>query len=260
MSHGFTYQRQLHLCQGARRRFVESEQRRVFLQQLQSERAIRTLVLRPAERGQRLLSIRSARGHGTRFHTGNFVDQIIGGWYTSGIFSAWTGLPFKVTEGSQVWGGGNTSIGATDYMVPSGPLPATGVNHNVSNTTTCSNGIFSGTVGANVGGASGTNLDIFSNPGAAYCDFNYVQLSSTGRTGSGDPMHGLSFWNFDMRLGKDTKIREKDWKLGFSADFFNIFNHENFANPSTSFTSPATFGVITGHLYSAKSHQRRAMD
>jgi len=183
-------------------------------------------------------------GQGHRFHTGNFVDRVIGGWYTSGVFSAWTGLPLKVTEGSQVWGGGNSSIGATEYMVPSGPLPSTGVNHNVPNNTTCSNSITSGTVGANVGGASGTNLDIFSNPGAAYCDFNYVQLSSTGRTGSGDPMRGLPFWNVDMRLAKDTKIGEKV-KLGFSADFFNIFNHENFANPTTSFSSPATFGVIT---------------
>jgi hypothetical protein len=183
-------------------------------------------------------------GQGHRFHTGNAFDKVIGGWYTSGIFTAWTGLPLKVSEGSQVWGGGNTSIGATDYMVPSGPLPATSVNHNVSNTTTCANNVFSGTVGANTGGASGTNLDIFANPGAAYCDFNYIQLSADGRTGSGDPMRGLSFWNWDMRLGKTTAIHE-NWKLGFSADFFNIFNHENFANPSTSYTSPATFGVIT---------------
>jgi hypothetical protein len=183
-------------------------------------------------------------GKGHRFHGGGVVDQIIGGWYTSGIVAAWTGLPLKVSEGSQVWGGGNSTIGATEYMVPTGPLPSTGVNHNVSNTTTCSNGVFKGTVGSSVGGASGTNLDIFSNPGAAYCDFNYVQLSSTGRTGSGDPMYGLPFWNFDMRVGKTTSIGEK-MKLGFSADFFNIFNHQNFANPGTSFTSPATFGVIT---------------
>ena len=183
-------------------------------------------------------------GQGHRFHAGNGFDRVIGGWYTSGIFSAWTGLPLRVSEGSQVWGGGNTSIGVTDYMVPSGPLPGTGVNHHVSNATTCSNSVFSGTVAANVGGSSGTNLDLFSNPGAAYCDFNYIQLASDGRTGSGDPMRGLPFWNLDMRVGKATTIKE-NWKLGFSADFFNIFNHENFANPSTSFTSPATFGVIT---------------
>jgi hypothetical protein len=179
-------------------------------------------------------------GTGHNLHTGNAFDKVLSGWYTSGIFSAWTGLPVKVSEGSQVWGGGTSVIGATDYMVPVNGTPATGVNHNVSNATTCADGVYSGTVGAN--GTTGLNL--FSNPGAAYCDFNYVQLSTSGRTGSANPMYGIPFWNLDMRLGKSTKIREK-YRLEFSADFFNIFNHQNFANPSTSFTSPATFGVIT---------------
>ena len=172
------------------------------------------------------------------------VNRILGGWYTSGVVSAWTGLPVKVTEGSQVWGGGTSVIGATEYMVPTGALPNTGVNHHVANNTTCSDSLFNGTVGANVGGASGTNMNIFSNPGAAYCDFNYVQLSSNGRTGSANPMYGLPFWNFDMRLGKNTAITER-FHTELTADFFNIFNHENFSNPSLSFSSPATFGVIT---------------
>ena len=187
-------------------------------------------------------------GRGHLLHTGNFIDQIIGGWYTSGIFSAWSGLPVKVSEGSQVWGGGTNVIGATDYMVPTSPLPSASlINHSVSNTTTCTNSLNpSGvTVGGGVGGASGSNMDIFGNPGAAYCGFGYIQLSATGRTGSGDPMYGLPFWNFDMRVGKTTTIKEK-LKLGYSADFFNIFNHENFANPTLSYTSPSSFGVITG--------------
>jgi len=49
----------------------------------------------------------------------------------------------------------------------------------------------------------------------------------------------------DMRFGKDTKITEKS-RLGFAADFFNVFNYHNFNTPSLSYTSPATFGVITG--------------
>jgi hypothetical protein len=186
-------------------------------------------------------------GRGHLLHTGNFIDQIIGGWYTSGIFSAWSGLPVKVSEGSQVWGGGTNVIGATDYMVPTSALPSASlINHSVSNTTTCTNSLNPAgvTVGGGVGGASGSNMDIFGNPGAAYCGFGYIQLSSTGRTGSGDPMYGLPFWNFDMRVGKTTTIKEK-LKLGYSADFFNIFNHENFANPTLSYTAPSSFGVIT---------------
>jgi Carboxypeptidase regulatory-like domain len=183
-------------------------------------------------------------GAGHAFHGNSVVNGVIGGWYTSGIFSAWTGLPTKVVEGSQVWGGGTNVIGATDYMVPTGPLPSTGLNHNVSNATSCSNGIFNGSVGSSLGGSSGTNMDLFKNPAAAYCDFNYVQLSTDGRTGSANPLYGLPFWNLDLRVGKDTVIKEH-WRLGFSADFFNIFNHENFSTPTLTYSSPATFGEVT---------------
>jgi hypothetical protein len=185
-------------------------------------------------------------GRGHWLHGGPLVNQILGGWYTSGIFSAWSGLPVKVVEGTQVWGGGTSTSGATDYMVPYGALPATGLNHNVSNTTSCTNSLNSNgaIVAANVGGASGTNLDLFSNPGAAYCGFNYVQLFTSGRSGGANPMYGLPFWNLDMRLGKTTVIAER-WKVGLSADFFNIFNHQNLATPTLTYSSPATFGVIT---------------
>jgi hypothetical protein len=183
-------------------------------------------------------------GEGHKLRSAAAVNKILGGWYTSGIFSKWSGLPVHVNEGSNIWGGGTNAITATEYMVPVGALPAIGLNHHVSNTTSCSNSIFSGTVGSSVGGASGSNMDLFSNPGAALCDFNYVQLSSNGRSGSANPMYGLPFWNLDMRLGKTAAVRER-WKLTFSADFFNVFNHENFSNPTLSYSSPATFGVIT---------------
>jgi len=48
--------------------------------------------------------------------------------------------PIKIGESSQVWGG--CTIRANDYVVPTAPLPSTGLNHNVTNTTTCSNNIF----------------------------------------------------------------------------------------------------------------------
>ena len=129
-------------------------------------------------------------------------------------------------------------------MIPSGGLPSTGFNRAASSSTTCGNGLYSGAVATSV---SGTGLDLFANPAAAYCSFNYVQLASSGRTGSANPMYGLGFWNMDMRFGKNTSIMVKDreLKLGFSADFFNIFNHENFLTPTLNFTSPTTFGVIT---------------
>jgi len=187
-------------------------------------------------------------GQGRGWNPGNAVlNQIIGGWYTSGIFSAWTGLPVKVSQGSNIWGGGSHTIGATEYMIPTGGLPSTGLNGNASTTTTCTNaalGFNNQAVGTTAGGVTGTGMNLFSNPGAAICDFSYVQISQDTRTGSGNPMYGLPFWNLDARLGKQWGIHER-WKLSYSADFFNIFNHENFANPAPSISNPAAFGVIT---------------
>lgn len=179
-------------------------------------------------------------------HASGPIDKFLAGWYTSGIFTAWTGEPVKVFESSQVWGGGTSIIGGSEYMNPTGPLPSTGLFHNVAPNTSCTNGINTGgtVVGSSVGGKNGSNMDIFSNPGAAYCDFNYVQLSNAGRTGSANPMYGLPLWNLDMRLGKTTTFHER-WQLGLSADFFNVFNHQNFNTPGLSYGSPATFGVIT---------------
>ncbi|MBZ5602090.1 MAG: carboxypeptidase-like regulatory domain-containing protein [Acidobacteriia bacterium] len=185
-------------------------------------------------------------GKGHKLSGNGAVNAILGGWYTSGVFTGWTGAPLKVNEGSQVWGGGSSVIGATDYMVPTSPLNAS-LNSGVgaSSGVSCSNGLFSGNVATSLN--NGTGYDVFGNPGAAYCNFRYIQLSQDGRTGSSNPMRGIGFWNFDMRMGKTTSFGpEGKYKLGYSADFFNIFNHHNFNTPVLNYTSPATFGVVTG--------------
>src|SRR5205807_10574954 len=48
---------------------------------------------------------------------------------------------------------------------------------------------------------------------------------------SNNPLRGLGLWNLDVRFGKSTKITEKI-RAEFSFDFFNIFNHPNFLDPS----------------------------
>jgi hypothetical protein len=42
--------------------------------------------------------------------------------------------------------------------------------------------------------------------------------------------------DFDMSFVKSQQITG-DWRLRFRAEFFNIWNHPNFANPSTTFGS-----------------------
>ncbi|HEY2013323.1 MAG TPA: hypothetical protein VGH38_07460, partial [Bryobacteraceae bacterium] len=174
-------------------------------------------------------------------HTGNFIDKIIGGWYTSGIATWFSGAPVLVAEGSQVWGGGTPTIGGVNTgMVPIAPVPSTGVHSGSTGCTLAG----TGSVGTTAGG-SGTGLNIFANPCAAYANFRYVQLSSDTRTGRANPLRGLPVKNMDMRFGKDTSIGEKT-RLGFSADLFNVFNSHNFTTGGTTYTSPTSFGVITG--------------
>jgi hypothetical protein len=165
------------------------------------------------------------------------LNQVVGGWHVSGIFSALSGAPVYVTEGSQVWGGGQRSTFSTVAV----PLVAassigTGLHSNVAG---------SGGVGTNGNPATGgTGLNLFANPQAVYNDFGYVQLSS-GIDGYGHPIHGLPFWNLDSSLGKKIVLAEHK-ALDFTFDFYNMFNHPNFSAGAGSLTgSPVSFGVIS---------------
>jgi hypothetical protein len=181
------------------------------------------------------------RGHLLHFNNAA-LDKIISGWYTSGVFTAYTGLPLKVVESGQVWGNGlliNGSVGE----IPTGKIPTGGVNSGVSG----SNGI--GTSGDPTTG--GTGLNLFSDPSAVLNSYRPVLISSDLRDGRANPLRGLGFWNLDETLGKTTTIHE-NLRLDFSAQFLNIFNHVNFADPSSLTSSnPASFGVLTSQFVPA---------
>jgi hypothetical protein len=66
-------------------------------------------------------------------------------------------------------------------------------------------------------------------------------------------------WNLDASIGKETAINER-FKVRFSADFFNIFNHVTFVDPLTSpgitafidATKPSNFGAISSSFTPAQ--------
>jgi hypothetical protein len=179
-------------------------------------------------------------GRGRAIRTGKVLDEIVGNWYTSGIVTLFSGLPLTVTEGAQVFGGGTSTIGVNSAMIPTGSIAASGLNSGSAGCT------LSGVGSVGTTAATGSGLNIFSNPCAVYGNLRYIQLSSDTRTGRANPMRGLPVRNMDMRFGKDFTLGESRRRLGFSADFFNVFNHHNFSTPSLSYTSPTSFGVITG--------------
>jgi hypothetical protein len=165
------------------------------------------------------------------------VNSVLGGWYVSGIVTAVSGLPFYVTEGTQVWGGGQRSAAST----PAVPL----VNVKSIHAGVFTNVAGSGGIGTS-GGSGGINL--FSNPAAVHNDFGYVQLSS-GIDGYRAPLRGLAFLNTDASLGKIFPVHDR-LNLKISADAFNLFNNVTFNAPSLPYlgSSVSTFGVMTSTL------------
>jgi hypothetical protein len=176
-------------------------------------------------------------GKGHKFSFNNTVlDKVIGGWYVSGVFRANSGLPLPVVGGD--FGGGPfaNSVNMLPTVAPS----------------SLGGGAHFGVTGTTFGSSGTTNL--FSNPDAAAADFRYPQIGVDGRDGSGHPLRGMGLWNLDSRLGKTTSFHER-YKVEISADFFNLFNHVNFFDPSLNINSPATFGVISSELIPANRQQ-----
>jgi hypothetical protein len=177
------------------------------------------------------------------------LKRVLSGWYTAGIFRASSGVPEVVNVSSQSFGGG-LDFGINAGMLPTVPVGSIGgggVNSGV-----CSTGAGSGGNGPNCGAnkGTGTGLNYFSNPAAAIKDFRQALIATDTNDGRSSPLPGLGFWNFDMSLGKSTTITERV-KFAISADFFNIFNHVNFLDPSFNVNNPATFGVINTQLVPA---------
>jgi hypothetical protein len=149
----------------------------------------------------------------------------------------WTGVPLVAVESGQTWGDAPSSIiGANTGLIPINGVPSTGMN----NGSAGCNG-----VGTNAALPTGSGKSLFGSPCDAFNNFRPVLLSQDTRAGRANPLSGLPFKNFDMSVAKSTKITERV-RARFSADFFNIFNHPNFANPGLSYTNKAAFGVITG--------------
>lgn len=82
-------------------------------------------------------------------------------------------------------------------------------------------------------------------PSTGYLNPNAFQQPADNTFGNlgRDKIYGPGFWNIDFSLTKNFELTEK-LKLQFRSEFFNVFNHPNFALPQASFGSP-TFGLLT---------------
>ena len=174
-----------------------------------------------------------------------WANAIIGGWYVSGIYRAYSSLPLFVTDNAGVFGG--SLSGLNNAAIPLGDPGSLGAG--VHSGVAGSGGV--GTQGNPATGGSGLNM--FEDPQAAFNAFRRIQLSLDTRPRS-NPLRGPGFWNLDLRIAKETRITNRvRWEL--SADFFNVFNHVNLSAPSLNLNSAAAFGVYTGQTGSPRAIQ-----
>lgn len=206
-------------------------------------------------------------GQGHKLSAGSgALNRIIGGWSMSGVFRANSGLPLVVAESGFAYGGGLITSNNVD-MIPIGNNFSTGLFNNSgttpNDTATGTCAAYAAAIGSGTGigtNSSSLGYNYFSNPAAAYCSFRPILLSADTRDGRDHPLRGFGQWNLDASFAKDTAISER-FKLRFSADFFNLFNHVSFDDPlapplsPTDFidaTNAANFGVVTSSFTPAQ--------
>jgi len=181
-------------------------------------------------------------GKGHKLSGGTIVNQILGGWTASGIVTARTGFPLIVTQGTNSFGADVAGFAQNTAAIPT--------NSSLSSSST---NPYNGSCKAEGGNAiikGGSGMNLFADPCAVYNSFRYINIASDARSGKANPFYGQPFWNFDMSFGKETRIAER-FKVRFSADMFNIFNHHGYNDPSPSLQNPNAFGVITSSFIPA---------
>jgi hypothetical protein len=146
----------------------------------------------------------------TPFKFGNkYVNGAIGGWTLSQNFFARTGLPTTVIDGNSFISNFTPSAGSNLAEVVGG-VPAQGG---------CSNG-FSQCLNP-----AGFTSAITSFPNQRRNQFR-----------------GPGFFDSDFTINKNFKLTERV-AFGLGANFYNIFNHPNFANPDSNLAD-STFGQV----------------
>jgi hypothetical protein len=131
----------------------------------------------------------------------------LNGWQLTGILQYQSGAPFTITSGTDI--------------------SRDGIGNDRAKTT-----------GVSMDPPEGSDRTVWFNRAA----FAAGDVGTFGTVGKG-AYFGPSTYYFDMGLSKNMRFSD-DMGVQFRAEFFNIFNQVNFANPSTAVNS-ASFGRIT---------------
>ena len=159
--------------------------------------------------------------------TNRLANRLVQGWAVAPIFTAFSGLPLRVSDG-----GAGAILTAPNTF---GNSVHRGVTGNAKT------GV--GIAGDPATGGSGLNL--FADPNAVYNSFRPFMISMDQRTGGGGQLRGQARWNLEMGVQRRFQITER-FSTTFNANFYNLLNHVEFGDPGLSLQSPNSFGVLGG--------------
>ncbi len=150
-----------------------------------------------------------------------FLQRLTREWQISPIISFNTGNPIQITDG-----GKDISLSGQDQDRPEVILP--GAVHTVT---------------------QGGIAPMWFNPDAFVCAGN-TALSPSCSTSTGlfgnlgrNSVYGPGQIQWDMAVSRRFSLNER-FKFEYRSDFFNILNHANWNNPTSTITS-STFGLVT---------------
>ncbi len=148
-------------------------------------------------------------------------ERLLGGWSLSGITIFQSGAPFSVTD----------SVAGTAYLGPG--LASATLGAQLASGASIGRGTTSGDMHSRLNGyLELTNFTTapVADPAGCLADPAFACTTAFGNLGR-NIYRGPFQQNWDFSLIKNIKITERQ-SLRFTTDFFNIWNHVNFANPS----------------------------
>jgi len=183
--------------------------------------------------------------------------KLLDGWSVSPFLTAQSGFPIGIgysesaCSACQGFGEmGNTSSGGSAFesALPIGPLAFGNSPH----TGVAGSSITVGGETTSVGTNNSSQVNLFADPASVWANFRRCVLGIDTSCGSIGNLRGLNRWNLDATLAKDVKFTERVGAT-FTLQFTNVFNHNQYADPSSlSLTSNTSFGRITGSQYAAR--------
>ena len=156
-------------------------------------------------------------------NTDGMAKALFDGWSVTSIFSARTGTPFTIFDGT------NANL-ASPRLVPTGPL-------SVQVTDTGGANFF------NYLDLTGQPVGAFGNPICGGCsDFGPYPANMTSR----NQFRGPGIWNLDLGVSRNVKLTER-YSLQLRGEMFNALNHANlYITPGTQDVANGFVGAVKG--------------